>query len=292
MNMSLLHVSDERVNSLARIVYDKHFELDPKLDVEYDDRRKRLMYEDILYNLSYLDTAMKFNDDKIFSDYAGMLKDARRIFGDLPIADLTQNAERLIGTSLREMGSVSAMRNRMANIQATSAAFGLNPAAVAERMMQVTDAVQGGMYSKSMQDVRMQNDPHLQAVTATAFGRIASDISEQAVLGGLRAGHSNAAASNLYAQQGKYMPVMEANQITQMLAQGAVEVLSDRDIGFTDNAIAAQAMLSSGRIKDPAARAKAQALITAGSEPLSIEYDLEPVPAFVVVIRTEISPLV
>ena len=70
MNMSLLHVSDERVNSLARIVYDKHFELDPKLDVEYDDRRKRLMYEDILYNLSYLDTAMKFNDDKIFSDYA------------------------------------------------------------------------------------------------------------------------------------------------------------------------------------------------------------------------------
>ena len=200
--------------------------------------------------------------NKIFSDYAGMLKDARRIFGDLPIADLTQNAERLIGTSLREMGSVSAMRNRMANIQATSAAFGLNPAAVAERMMQVTDAVQSGMYGKSMQDVRMQNDPHLQAVTATAFGRIASDISEQAVLGGLRAGHSNAVASNLYAQQGKYMPVMEANQVTQMLAQGATEVLSDRDIGVTDNAIAAQAMLSSGRIKDPAARAKAQALIT------------------------------
>ena len=68
--MSLLHVADEKVNRLARIIYDKHFELDPKLDVEYDDRRKRLMYEDILYNLSYLDTAMKFNDDKIFSDYA------------------------------------------------------------------------------------------------------------------------------------------------------------------------------------------------------------------------------
>ena len=50
--MSLLHVSDEKVSRLARIIYDKHFELDPKLDVEYDDRRKRLMYEDILYNLS------------------------------------------------------------------------------------------------------------------------------------------------------------------------------------------------------------------------------------------------
>ena len=68
--MSLLHVSDEKVNRLARIVYDKHFELDPKLGVEYDDRRKRLMYEDILYNLSYLDTAIRFNDNKIFPDYA------------------------------------------------------------------------------------------------------------------------------------------------------------------------------------------------------------------------------
>ena len=66
----MIHLADDTMNRIARVVYDRHFELDPKLHTEYDDRRKRLMYEDILYNLSYLDTALKVNDDKIFVSYS------------------------------------------------------------------------------------------------------------------------------------------------------------------------------------------------------------------------------
>ncbi len=33
------------LNDIARRVFDKHFELDPKLNLEYDDRRKMLMYD-------------------------------------------------------------------------------------------------------------------------------------------------------------------------------------------------------------------------------------------------------
>ena len=69
--MSLLfQISNEKVNHIARQVCDKHFEIDPKLHSEYDERRKRLMYEDVLYNIAFLNTAMEFNDDKIFIDYA------------------------------------------------------------------------------------------------------------------------------------------------------------------------------------------------------------------------------
>ena len=200
--------------------------------------------------------------NKVFSDYAGMLKDARQVFGDLPMGELTQNAERLIGTSLREVGSVSAMRNRMANIQATSAAFGLNPAAVAERMMQVTDSVQMGMYGKAMQDPRVARDPHLQAITSTAFGRTASNISEAAVLQGMQVGHASTAAANIYAEQGKFMPVLGANEASAMLAQGMMEVASPRDKKVTGNVLAAQAMLSTGAIKDPKIAAQVQDLIT------------------------------
>lgn len=50
--------------------FEKHFKNDPALDLEYDSRRKRLMYQDILYNLGYLNIAMEFDDDKIFTDYA------------------------------------------------------------------------------------------------------------------------------------------------------------------------------------------------------------------------------
>ncbi len=72
--MSLLIQSfDDEVKSLAQKVYQMQFQKDPKLGEEYDQRQKRLMYEDILYNLGYLFTAMKFNDRKIFVDYAAWI---------------------------------------------------------------------------------------------------------------------------------------------------------------------------------------------------------------------------
>lgn len=69
--MSLLFFStDEKMNMISDKVMERHFELDPKLRLEYNDRRRRLMYEDILYNLESLGVATKFNDKKIFTDYA------------------------------------------------------------------------------------------------------------------------------------------------------------------------------------------------------------------------------
>lgn len=69
--MSLLfHNTNEKVSQISRAVFNKHFELDPKLNDEYDDRRKALLYEDILYNMSYLETAMEFDDDLIFINYS------------------------------------------------------------------------------------------------------------------------------------------------------------------------------------------------------------------------------
>lgn len=62
--------SDEKMTRIARKVFDRQFEMDPKLDAEYDDRRKMLMYEDILYNLGFLYTAIEFDEDRIFNEYA------------------------------------------------------------------------------------------------------------------------------------------------------------------------------------------------------------------------------
>ena len=35
-----------------------------------DERRKQLMYDDVVYNLSFLLTAVYFDDHKIFDDYS------------------------------------------------------------------------------------------------------------------------------------------------------------------------------------------------------------------------------
>lgn len=74
--MSLMtSLNDPRVLQLAQKVYADHFAYDPKLELEYDDRRKKLMYEDILYNISFLVTAVHFSDEKIFTSYARWLNE-------------------------------------------------------------------------------------------------------------------------------------------------------------------------------------------------------------------------
>lgn len=66
----LMSNSNVRLASIARKVFDQHFKDDPQLNEEYDDRRKKLMYDDIIYNLGYLDAAIQFDDTKLFGDYA------------------------------------------------------------------------------------------------------------------------------------------------------------------------------------------------------------------------------
>ena len=69
--MSLLYLGNEQETKiLAQEIFDMQFDSDPKLEKEYDSRRKKLMFEDILYNLECLQVAVKYDEEKIFTDYA------------------------------------------------------------------------------------------------------------------------------------------------------------------------------------------------------------------------------
>ncbi|WP_312711725.1 cobalamin B12-binding domain-containing protein [Proteiniclasticum ruminis] len=65
--------NDPKFTTLAQMIYRMQFEKDPLLSQEFDDRRKRLMYADITYNISFLLTSVGFQDEKIFSEYAKWL---------------------------------------------------------------------------------------------------------------------------------------------------------------------------------------------------------------------------
>lgn len=66
----LMNYSDSRFTKIAQYVFEEQFRQDPKLETELDERRKRLMYDDVIYNISYLMTAVRFRDSKIFEGYA------------------------------------------------------------------------------------------------------------------------------------------------------------------------------------------------------------------------------
>ena len=66
----LLSGIDPKLITLAQKVFDRQFATDSKLSLEMDERRKQLMFQDILYNFSFLTTAVNLQDENIFSNYA------------------------------------------------------------------------------------------------------------------------------------------------------------------------------------------------------------------------------
>lgn len=66
----LMNYNDPRMLEAAQKIFEEQFKRDPKLQQEMDDRRKQLMYDDVVYNLSFLLTAVYFDDHKIFDGYS------------------------------------------------------------------------------------------------------------------------------------------------------------------------------------------------------------------------------
>jgi methanogenic corrinoid protein MtbC1 len=54
-------------------IYNKQFKIDNKLDSELSERRKRLMMQDIYYNIDALDSAVENNSEKIMDNYTNWL---------------------------------------------------------------------------------------------------------------------------------------------------------------------------------------------------------------------------
>lgn len=65
-----IQAPSDKVNQIAQLVFDKQFANDDKMNKEYDERRKKLMFSDVVYNIGLLETAIKLDDEKIFASYA------------------------------------------------------------------------------------------------------------------------------------------------------------------------------------------------------------------------------
>ncbi|HCX64424.1 MAG TPA: cobalamin-binding protein [Eubacteriaceae bacterium] len=72
--MSLLKLyTSKGFEDLANQIFQDNFDRDPKLSQELNERQKHLMYQDVLYNLSFLETAIHHNDEKMFVEYTKWL---------------------------------------------------------------------------------------------------------------------------------------------------------------------------------------------------------------------------
>lgn len=69
MNL-IVQNTDEKTKKIARKAYEQQLTLDPKLNDHYDEQQKRVIYNDIIYNLEILMIAIKFSDGRLCRDYA------------------------------------------------------------------------------------------------------------------------------------------------------------------------------------------------------------------------------
>lgn len=203
----------------------------------------------------------------IVSDYAASLKSAKEIFGELDIADLTENAERLIGASVSQVGSTKAMKDRLANITNAAAAYSADPAALAQEIMRTSDAVQYQMYSVANKDPR-NAAIQSRAAMPQAFSKIAAGISEKGTIAAMGAQNTAQTAANAYAKQGVYMPTfsMEAMKEYNM---GVMQGIAGEE--NSTNLLPALNLLSKNLIKDPDAKKRLESLIKGFGEASSPE---------------------
>ncbi|SDB90668.1 Methanogenic corrinoid protein MtbC1 [Pelagirhabdus alkalitolerans] len=69
--MSLLtNYTDPSFIKIAQYVFKEQFKMDPQLYEEMNERRQKAMYDDVVYNISFLMTAIQFEDKDIFEHYA------------------------------------------------------------------------------------------------------------------------------------------------------------------------------------------------------------------------------
>ncbi|MDW7668827.1 MAG: cobalamin-dependent protein [Bacillota bacterium] len=72
--MSLLVLNNNsQLMEVTQKIFNKQFEKDIKLKEELSERRKRLMMQDIYYNIDALDSAVKNDSDNIMNDYTTWL---------------------------------------------------------------------------------------------------------------------------------------------------------------------------------------------------------------------------
>jgi len=66
----LLNVTDNRIEEMAERIFKLQFAREDKLEDEYNDYRKSMMFRDIKYNLKILEVAVRYDAEDIFQDYA------------------------------------------------------------------------------------------------------------------------------------------------------------------------------------------------------------------------------
>ncbi len=105
----LLTTTDPKRILLAQKIFDRQFAEDPRLDKEMDDHRRQQMFQDILYNFSFLSTSVSLQDGKIFASYAVWLYELLcNIMKDLDrdrIMTMMVDHYRILGNFTRELFS-------------------------------------------------------------------------------------------------------------------------------------------------------------------------------------------
>lgn len=203
----------------------------------------------------------KVND--VFSNFAGTLRDAKEIFGNLPVGELAQNAERLIGTSITEMGAIGSMRNRMASIKAVSSAFGMNPEAAAQAIMNSADATRTSMMNNAMQDPRNMNSYNA-ATLNSSVGRTASAIANGAFASSIYSSTSNNEYALQQAQNGKYVRTFDQQQVHAGIANGVQTLMQEKSTNMPYSLVAAS-LLDQGQLTGKAADTTSSLLHQLGS---------------------------
>ena len=179
------------------------------------------------------------------------MNDAKEVFGEMSIPELTQAAERLIGTTVAEAGSTEVMQGRMASLKGMASAFGQSSQALANNTLQNISVIQNAMLNSAMANPLNTSQPYSQIGLNTATARAAAAVGFNAQMATLPTAMQSREYASLMAQKGVHVRDFSMQDIQASTAAGTSALM--REGGNRYAAVALRAMdqgLVTGESKD------------------------------------------
>lgn len=164
------------------------------------------------------DMRLRLNDqaDKVKSfvqDTGDLLGDLKDLYGSLPVEELLQRAEAITGMGVEEMGGVSAIRSRINQVTSMAQAYGLNPQAVLESQVQLSQGI--GMQMSSMYGA----SPDMYRRTSSVLGQAGIETMMAARQGGME-------SAGLLGEHGIYQRQFSDEYRSSVSGQSSLAVMS------------------------------------------------------------------
>lgn len=159
--------------------------------------------------------------------YTVAMNDAREVFGDMALPQLTQAAERLVGSTVAEAGSPAIMQNRLSALKSVAPTFNMTAGALANATLNNITRIQNALMTSAMNNPLNTAQPYAQIGLNESIARASASVGFGAQMASLPASAANTEYARAMAAKGVYVREFSSADITASTSAGTTALMKE-----------------------------------------------------------------